>query len=218
MRRRGCHSGLPISRERICDVTHWPRGLQGQRVLEAGSGAGRFTEVLLAAGADVVSFDSSSAVDANASNIRDKGSLHLFQGGVFKIPSRPASFDKVLCLGLLQHTPDPAHAFSSLARYVKPVGQQAIDVYRRDAAPLLQWKYLLRPITKRIDKRALYRRLSRLTPPREPLAAQMQRVAGRFGARLMPIVQYAHLGLPPKLNAQWAVLDTFDQWCPNVLN
>jgi len=54
-----------ISRDRLFKATGWPSDLSGQTVLEAGSGAGRFTEVLVTTGASIISFDLSSAVDAN---------------------------------------------------------------------------------------------------------------------------------------------------------
>src|SRR6187397_1731582 len=41
---------------------------RGRVVLEAGCGAGRFTELLLAGGARVVAFDLSRAVEANREN------------------------------------------------------------------------------------------------------------------------------------------------------
>jgi SAM-dependent methyltransferase len=208
------HSGLPISSSRVFEVTGWSRDMRGQRILEAGSGAGRFSEVLLQTGADLVSFDYSTAVDANWANNHEKGSFHLFQGDIFHIPLREASFDKVFCLGVLQHTPDPAAAFTSLTRFVKPGGQLAVDAYTRSAVSLLQWKYLLRPITKRMNKTTLYRFIEVCTPPLVPLAAFFRRIAGRAGGRVLPIVQYAHLGLPPKLNTQRAILDTFDMYSP----
>ena len=208
------HSGLPISRDRLFEVTRWPTDMRGQRFLEAGSGAGRFSEVLLATGAELVSFDYSTAVDANWANNAGKGSFHLFQGDIFNIPLQEAWFDKVFCLGVLQHTPDPAAGFASLARYVKPGGQLAVDAYTRSPTAWLQWKYLLRPITKRLGKTKLYRFIEVCTPPLVPLAALLRRLFGRAGGRVLPIVQYAHLGLPPKLNAQWAILDTFDMYSP----
>ena len=208
------YSGLPISRDRVFEVTRWPEDMRGQRILEAGSGAGRFSEVLLSTGADLVSFDYSTAVDANWANNAGKGSFQLFQGDIFNIPLAEASFDKVFCLGVLQHTPDPAAGFLSLAKFVKPGGQIAVDAYTRSFGAWLQWKYLLRPITKRVNKQRLYRLIEVLTPPLVPLAAFFRRIAGRAGARLLPIVQYAHLGLPPALNIQWAILDTFDMYSP----
>lgn len=42
----------------------------------------------------------------------------------------------------------------------------------------------------------------------------MRKIAGRAGARIVPIVEYSYLGLPAELNAQWAILDTFDMYSP----
>lgn len=210
------HSGLPISHDRLWTAVGGKGDLTGQQVLEAGSGAGRFTEVLVASGAEVVSFDYSTAVDANASNQKAgaPSNLHLFQGDIFNIPLREASFDKVICLGVIQHTPDPDAAFKSLARHVRPGGQLVIDSYTRNLAALLQWKYLLRPITKRMRKETLYRIIEQVTPVLVPVAKWLRRVAGRAGARLVPIVEYSHLGLAQELNVQWAILDTFDMYSP----
>jgi len=208
------YSGLPISQDRLWAAIGGMTDLRGQRVLEAGSGAGRFIEVLAASGADVITFDYSSAVDANARNQESSPQLHFFQGDIFNIPLEEASFDKVVCMGVLQHTPDPQAAFCSLAKYVRPGGQLVIDAYTRNFFALLQWKYLLRPITRRIRKESLYRLIEVVTPPLIPLARILRKAAGRFGARLVPIVEYSHLGLSPELNVQWAVLDTFDMYSP----
>jgi SAM-dependent methyltransferase len=208
------HSGRPISHDRLWTAIGGKADLSGLRVLEAGSGAGRFTEVLAASGADLVTFDYSSAVDANARNQAPSSKLHFFQGDIFNIPLEEASFDKVVCLGVVQHTPDPQAAFQSLAQYVRPGGQLVIDAYTRNFAALLQWKYLLRPITQRVSKERLYRLIELATPPLVPVARLLRRIAGRLGARLVPIVEYSHLGLDPKLNVQWAILDTFDMYSP----
>jgi len=188
--------------------------LHGQCVLEAGSGAGRFSEVLAASGADLVTFDYSSAVDANARNQAPSRQLHFFQGDIFNIPLSEASFDKVVCLGVVQHTPDPQAAFRSLAKYVRPGGELVIDAYTRNFVTLLQWKYLLRPITRRMRKETPYRIIEVVAPPLVPVARLLRRIAGRFGARFVPIVEYSHLRLSPELNVQWAIPDTFDMYSP----
>jgi SAM-dependent methyltransferase len=208
------HIGRPLSSQRLFEVSGWPRNLEGDLILEAGSGAGRFTEVLLATGAELFSFDYSKAVDANFQNNGDHPNLHLFQGDIFNIPLPKASFDKVICLGVLQHTPAPEEAFRGLTKYVKPGGELVIDVYKATFPSYLQWKYALRPITRRMDKERLYGLVSALTPPLIPLAAALRKVAGRFGARLVPIVEYSHLGLSPETNRDWAILDTFDMYSP----
>ncbi|HUQ71313.1 MAG TPA: methyltransferase domain-containing protein, partial [Planctomycetaceae bacterium] len=208
------HTGLPLSRDRLFHVSGWPEDLRGQTILEAGSGAGRFTEVLVSTGAEVLSFDLSTAVDANHANNGDHSNLLIFQADMSKIPVRPLSMDKVICLGVLQHTPDPAAAFRCLTTHVRPGGELVVDVYAARLRSLISWKYALRPLTRRVDRQRLYSIVSAITPSLVPVSAWLYRVAGRFGARLLPIVQYGHLGLPAALNLEWAVLDTFDMYSP----
>ena len=59
-------AGINFTFNTFWNNTRWkPRDLHGKTVLEARSGAGRFTEILLDAGARVFSFDYSSAGEAN---------------------------------------------------------------------------------------------------------------------------------------------------------
>ena len=63
------HTKLTLSENRLERCLGERLGnLRGKMVLEAGSGAGRFTEVLLKYGAVVHSFDYSNAVEANKGN------------------------------------------------------------------------------------------------------------------------------------------------------
>lgn len=208
------YTGRPLSWQRLFSVTGWSTCMPGELLLEAGSGAGRFTEVLLQTGAEIFSFDYSNAVEANLSNNGEKSNLHLFQGDIFDIPFPEGSFDKVVCLGVLQHTPDPKKAFKNLAKCVKPRGELVIDVYGVTFFSHLQWKYFLRPLTKRMDKERLYRIVAAITPRLIPIAAALRRFAGRAGARLLPILEYSHLELPQEINREWAILDTFDMYSP----
>lgn len=209
------YTGKPISQDRLFAVTGWKGDtMRGKRVLEAGSGAGRFTEVLLKMGVELFSFDFSRAVEANFKNNGLKNNLTLFQGDIFNIPFLDASFDHVICLGVIQHTPDPQKAFVSLANKVKPGGSLYIDVYTRSWAHLLQWKYLLRPLTKRIDRNHLYLFLSKVIPLLIYPTRLMKRLFGKAGGRLMPIVEYSNLGLSNDINREWAILDTFDMYSP----
>jgi SAM-dependent methyltransferase len=208
------YTGRQISEKRLFDVTGWSRDLSGQLILEAGSGAGRFTECLLKTGATVFSFDYSSAVDSNGRNNIQSRRLTLFQADIRNIPLRRATFDKVLCLGVLQHTPGPDKAFMSLSEMVRPGGELVVDLYQKSILGLLQWKYVLRPITTRMDQRKLYGILARLVPALLPAAKNLRRIAGGVGARLIPIAEYSHLQLSPEINEQWAILDTFDMYAP----
>jgi len=208
------HTGLPISELRVKAATGWTRSLQGEVILEAGSGAGRFTEILVKTGATVLSFDYSVAADANARNNGAAPNLLLFQGDIFAIPCPPKSFDRVFCLGVIQHTPNPERAFRSLASRVKPGGQLVIDVYAKSVLAMLHSRFLLRPFTKRMKKERLYELVARWTPPLIGPAAALRKLFGRAGARLVPISEFSHLGLAPEINREWAVLDTFDMLSP----
>lgn len=208
------HCSVDVSKDRVFGVTQWPSEMPDQTILEAGSGAGRFTEILVKTGARVFSFDYSNAVEANQRSNGTRENLTIFQGDIFNIPTKRGVFDKVFCLGVLQHTPDPQAAFKSLATCVRPGGELVIDVYAKDLAARLQWKYILRPLTKRMNQQRLYSIISAVTPPLVPLTKFARKIAGRTGARLSPIVEYSYLGLTPEQNRQWAVLDTFDMYSP----
>ena len=182
--------------------------------MEAGSGAGRFTEVLVNTSASIYSFDYSSAVDANKRNNGEAENLTLFQGDIFNIPFEDNTFDHVFCLGVLQHTPDPKTAFQSLVSKVNKDGFIYIDVYTRSWYHYIHWKYILRPLTMRMDKEKLYNIISNLSPKLIPISSFLRKWFGRAGARLIPIVEFSHLGLSRELNEQWSILDTFDMYSP----
>jgi SAM-dependent methyltransferase len=125
------HSGIPVSEVRLERCLRGSlRVLRGKLVLEAGSGAGRFTELLLKHGAIVDSFDFSAAVAANASNNGTHPRLTLVQADIRRIPFTAESYDCVLCLGVIQHTPDPEESIASLWSRVRPGGQLVFDHYR----------------------------------------------------------------------------------------
>lgn len=205
---------MPLSANRLFQVTQWSQNLSGQRVLEAGSGAGRFSEVLLGTGATLFSFDLSNAVEANYQNNGKSPNFNLFQASIYDIPLERASFDKVMCLGVLQHTPDPDRSFRELVTFVKPGGEIAIDVYAGNWLTLISWKYILRPITTRMPQETLFRCVESAVKWLLKPAVWARKLGGRFGGKLFPILQYSHWGLPPDLNRDWAILDTFDMYSP----
>ncbi len=144
-------NGMRLSEERFFRQTNWPKNLVGEKILEVGSGAGRFTEIALQTGAQVFSIDASRAVEANWNNNGHHPNLILCQASLYTLPFPHDYFDKVFCFGVLQHTPDVALAFKKIAQFVRPGGELVVDVYNKN-----YWRnfhtpiYLIRPITKRI--------------------------------------------------------------------
>lgn len=204
-----------ISRDRLFRDTEWTAGdLAEARLLEIGCGAGRYTQVLLDAGARVVSVDRSSAVDACWANNGPHLRLTVLQADLHSLPLPAASFDYVLCFGVLQHTPDPELAFRSIVQYLRPGGRIAADVYKRRPW-ITRWtaKYWYRGITKRLPSPLLFRLVEWYVPRWLSWDNRCQRVRVLRHAipALIPCCNYT--GLLPLSSEQiveWAILDTFD--------
>jgi SAM-dependent methyltransferase len=212
------HSGHPITAERFWAATGWkPADLKDCWLLDVGCGSGRFAEVALGAGANVVALDYSSAVDAAATNLRQHERLHVVQGDIYALPFASASFDAVYSLGVLQHTPDVERAFMALPKMVKPGGALVVDFYGKSWKSALLPKYWLRPITKRLPKTALFSLLEMLVPVMLPLSNALAAVPvlGRLLRRAVPVANYTGmLPLSKRQLREWALLDTFDWLSP----
>jgi SAM-dependent methyltransferase len=212
-------TGKPLSRDRLVAGTGWRLDeLRGERVLEVGCGAGRFTEVLAAAGAEVLAVDSSEAVDAAAETVAGAANVRLAQADLFDLPFAPGSFDRVLCYGVVQHTPDPRAAFLAVAAMVRPGGLLAVDVYRK-AEYVDRWssKLLWRPLTTRLPRTWLRRAVEWYVPRWLSVDTRLARVPklGRFLVAVVPCWNYTGLlPLSPQELRAWAVLDTFDALSP----
>ena len=203
-------TGTFLTRDRFFRGTGWPTTMAGERILEAGCGSGRFTEILLSTGARVVSFDHSDAAEITQRAFGPKGAL-VCQASIYEMPYRPASFDRVFCYGVLQHCPDVKGAFLALARMVKPGGSLAVDVYDRRRM-WLNARYRVRWLTRRIEKHKLHRLCEtivpfymRFFPPLHP-----------WNQLLFPMKDYRGVlpGLTREQEVAWSVLDTFDMLSP----
>ena len=212
------YTGTTISRDRLVRCLGGSlEVVRGKTVLEAGCGAGRFTEILLDAGARVVAADLSSAVDANYANCGAAKNYFVSQADVRALPVAPHAFDVVLCLGVIQHTPAPEETIAALAGYVKPGGLLAIDHYSRDY-PVTSSRRLLRDLILKLDSargRQVAIGTARALLPVHRLLWRRRRGFGRLRGylqRVSPLVDYydAYPQLGRELLSEWAVLDTHD--------
>lgn len=217
------HSGCSVSAERFWKATGWTaKSMAGRWVLDVGCGSGRFAEIALSAGAHVVALDYSSAVDACYANLKHHPNLHCIQGDVYSLPFQPGSFDFVYSLGVLQHTPDVERAFLALPPMLSAPGAPlCVDFYWKRIRTMLHMKYLLRPITTRIDQSSLFRFLQLAVPLLLPVSNALRRTPaiGKALQRLIPVADYSKdYPLTEQQLAEWSLLDTFDWLAPRYDN
>lgn len=213
------HMGNDLSHERFFATTQWPRAMDGQAILEAGCGMGRFTQIAVETGAKVFSFDLSNAVDANLRNNGASDRVHIVQASIYEIPFRKESFDKVFCMGVLQHCPDVRTAFMSLVPFLRPGGEIVIDVYLKHTGLFPPLKYWARPFLTWLGPRGVHGFLSLVIPPAFYLKKALYKIplVGKPLGNLVPIGPVSHaprLIFTDKELIQVKILSALDMFSP----
>jgi 2-polyprenyl-3-methyl-5-hydroxy-6-metoxy-1,4-benzoquinol methylase len=218
-------SKLQISKTRFFAETNWDKeDLTGKNILEVGSGAGRFTQILLDhTNANVYSVDYSNAVEANFQNNGPNERLQLFQASIYEMPFAKAQFDKVLCLGVLQHTPDFEQSVKALIEMVKPGGQLVVDFYGVNGFwTKLHAKYMYRPFTKKMTHEKLYSLIENNIGWMIKTSLFFSKIGlGKIFNRFIPICDIEGTlptDVPYQQLREWCVLDTFDMFSPEYDN
>ncbi|MFA7557933.1 MAG: bifunctional 2-polyprenyl-6-hydroxyphenol methylase/3-demethylubiquinol 3-O-methyltransferase UbiG [Hydrogenophaga sp.] len=144
-------------------------GLAGKQVLDVGCGGGILSEGMAARGAEVMGIDMAEAS-------LEVARLHLYESGL-KVDyrnvsveqlaeERPASFDVITCLEMLEHVPDPVSVVSACARLVKPGGKVFFSTLNRTPKSYLfaivGAEYVLRMLPKGTHDYAKFIRPSEL--------------------------------------------------------
>ncbi len=211
------------STERFLAVTQWDKeDLKNKNILEVGSGAGRFSEVVLAnTNGNLYSVDYSNAVEANFKNNEHYGErLQLFQASIYEMPFENNSFDKVFCFGVLQHTPDFKKSVQALIDMAKPNAEVIVDFY-----PIKGWwtkihaKYIFRPFTKKMSHEKLLKKIEKNANFMIKLSRFFDKIGvGKITNRFIPICDIKNTlpyqQLSPQELREWVILDTFDMFSP----
>ena len=217
-------SASTVSEDRFFAQTKWAKnGLENQIILEVGSGAGRFTQIILDhTKAVLYSVDYSNAVEANFRNNGPNERLKLFQASVYDLPFKKESFDKVICLGVLQHTPDFKASVKALSEMVKPGGELVIDFYPiKNILTKVHGKYILRPILKRLKHDTLMSLIRNNIDGLMSIYRLNRKIGLGLLNRFVPICEIERT-LPSGMNKEqlreWVILDTFDMFSPTYDN
>jgi len=211
-------------RERtVLERTQWPREFfKGKTILECGCGAGPDTEILRSFGARVLSVDI-AGVDIARNNIGNDENVSFVQASIMDLPFKKKSFDIVWCHRVIQHTPDPKATLNHILQFVKDDGAVFVHSYARTYAQMLRWKYLLWPITKRMDPEKLYNAIKFYAPLANKFTNFMLKFpAGKyFNFFFVPFCNYRNFypskGFNPPLDEQLlehGIHDTFDALSP----
>lgn len=146
------HTGLTITKDRLLRM-FGPlyKELENSNILEAGCGAGRFTEILIETGSLITAVDLSAAVASNQENNGRNVNLRIVRASITALPFDPEQFDIVFCPGVVQHTPNPSTTIIELYKNVKPGGWLIFDQYRYNLSSLLRSAWVVRLLLKRLS-------------------------------------------------------------------
>jgi SAM-dependent methyltransferase len=157
-----------ISDELLCLSPEWFRG---KRVLDAGSGTGRWTVGLLELGAHVTAVDfSEHALEQVRANVRELCTdeefqrLHTQQADLLSPPAELARerFDCVFSFGVLHHTGDTRRALHAVANLVGEDGVIFLYLYGKESVGRIAWarlgaeRLLLAPLPFALKQRAVH--------------------------------------------------------------
>lgn len=193
--------------------------INGKLILEAGCGAGRFTEILLKYGAEVLAVDLSSAVEANYLNLHEKQHYKVCQADILHLPVKENFFDIVICIGVIQHTPDSKETIQRLTDCLKPGGTLIIDHYTFGYhLPLLSrvLRYGMIRVPSPISMKMSDYLVNCIWPIHEYLWINKNKKIIRFirthWIKGSPVIDYheAYPELSEKNLKEWALLDTHD--------
>ncbi|HEV3165908.1 MAG TPA: class I SAM-dependent methyltransferase [Isosphaeraceae bacterium] len=204
-------------------VTFWnrtglkPEEMEGQLVLDAGCGMGRYLRVAAEAGARVVGLDLSGAVRAARDLTADLPGVAIVQGDLLRPPLAEGVFDQIYSIGVLDHTPDPRRAFLALAKLLKPGGRIAIWVYRQERPILERIISAHRAISRRLPLPVLMT-LSRITAPVGGFKRRLMQSRSWPVARLGVAINLMTIGVSMHPDPEVRVCDTLDWYAPRYMS
>ncbi|HSV98647.1 MAG TPA: methyltransferase domain-containing protein [Sedimentisphaerales bacterium] len=212
-------NGTAISRDRFFRITGWTRGqLRGKIVADFGCGMGRFSEIALSMDPHkLILIDYSDAVWVATENLHHDKRIESYQDSILDLASIPdASIDYGYCIGVLQHTPDPAKALGVLLKKIKPGGQLAIWAYERNwRTYLFRGKYFIRMVSKRLSPSLVLKIVPVWVGFWLPISSFFRSIGLTAISNLLPVANYSgQLPLSRSQLREWAILDTFDNWTP----
>lgn len=159
--------------------------LAGKQVLDVGCGGGILSESMAARGARVTAIDMAEAPLAVARLHRHESGVeveYLHSTAEALAAERPAQFDVVTCLEMLEHVPEPASVVQACARLVKPGGHVFFSTINRNPKSylfaIIGAEYLLKMLPKGTHDYARFIRPSELAAWCRPAELAVRELTG----------------------------------------
>ncbi len=125
---------MSARKQAVLDLMGGMKADGGNLVADIGCGSGLVSKGLLEMGYEVTGMDISEAMLENARKIPG---LKLVVGDIENLPFADASFDKIICLGVITYLPDERKALAELHRILKPGGLLILAVRNKLEASVL---------------------------------------------------------------------------------
>lgn len=207
-------------------ITEWDKNeLKNHAVVEFGSGAGRFIDIVHSAQGDeglVIGLELSGAADVARKNFGENCNVLIVQGDALQPPFFTDILDFVYSIGVLHHTPLPAKGLKEMMRVAKVGGKVSVCVYNAQcpyyAAPsIFGIRKFINLLKKKIGETKAYK-----------IALWYSKFAGYFlyyidwivskipvvGANAVKFLRQYMYALSTLPDTQWRILDTFDAITP----
>ena len=187
--------------------------MKNKNILEIGSGAGRFTEIILEYSNSCTTVDMSSAIFYNVSKNHDK--LKRIKANYIDLMPKK-KYDIVICRGVLQHTPDPFKYLKKLFDFIDDNGIVVFDIYKMPKLGIFHPKYLFwRPFFLNFIK---YSYTENFLNNHIKIILFIKRLIKKIflnsnflSDSLIPVWDYKNIiDLNEKMLEEWAILDTLD--------
>ena len=212
---------LKINEERFYSSSKWiKKDLKDKNVLEVGSGAGKFTEILIQTGCNLISTDSSDAIKINFknNNKHDINKTVFIKTNANETIFKDHVFDYVVLFGVLQNVDNQKLIIENCISLIKKGGKFTLDVTKAKKfnLHLLNPKYFWRNITKRMSSEILFKIVSFLITKYINTDTFFKKNFGFFGRFVskiffpFPLINYFYLPLRDEIKLKMSILDTFD--------